>query len=587
MLAERLNSCKQRYGAESVVFYKGESLKHQEISNYMSHLAHGFGTPNYMTVGSLCHFAMTLGFKLTCGGMPACDYGRIKTVIAWGANPMVALARSGVALKRAVQNGTKLVVVDPAVSRTAELADCHLALTPGSDGFLALALIQYAILDRQCAPPPAAVGWDEMQHMVTGIPRSELLTPTGISEERFLKAAALIFDNTPGWIRTGSGLELQPTGVQTVRAIAALLTILDPEAITAPMTATLAPLPGHELYPPVVDPVGKADLPLFYQYLGQGQGMHLPQAILHDTPYPVRAMVVVGGNPLATFPNTTLYKEAFARLDFLAVFDLFMTATARRADLVFPAATYLENLELIDYGRNGHPHLGLIRPVVDSTSGWPTWRFLFRLAEALGLEGLFPWQDNTEALRSRLASGTVTFDELLASPTATVPYQPQERKPGSWHTTDRKIHYFSQAVAATGNPPLPSPDCFQLPYKRDHDYPFWLSTGDRVDGYQHSQFRQSPSCKASFPEPVLEIHPEAADQMAIREGDQVRLSTREGHLEVSVHLTSHLRLDSLRLTHGWEEADANRLTSVTHLDPLSGFPWMRALPAQVEKIGNR
>jgi formate dehydrogenase (coenzyme F420) alpha subunit len=121
ILAERLNSCKQRYGAESVVFYKGESLKHQEISNYMSHLAHGFGTPNYMTVGSLCHFAMTLGFKLTCGGMPACDYGRIKTVIAWGANPMVALARSGVALKRAVQNGTKLVVVDPAVSRRPSL----------------------------------------------------------------------------------------------------------------------------------------------------------------------------------------------------------------------------------------------------------------------------------------------------------------------------------------------------------------------------------------------------------------------------------------------------------------------------------
>lgn len=586
ILADRFDRTRQKHGPESVVFYKGEALKHQEISLYMSHLAHGFGTPNYMTVGSLCHFAMTLGFKLTCGGMPAADFSRIKSAIVWGANPAVALARSAMALKKAVKEGVKLVVIDPSASRTAELADCHLAVNPGSDGFLALAFIKFAILGGHLDPSiTLGHGWNALQELVAGLSIPELLKPTGIEETTFKHAASLIFANLPGWIQTGSGLELQPNGVQTVRAIASLSAILDPQALTVPIALPLGALPGAELYPAMAEPIGKAERPLFAANLGQGQGMYLPRAILHDTPYPVRAMLVVGGNPLLTFPRTPMYRQAFEKLDFLAVFDLFMTSTAQMADLVFPAATFLENLELIDYGRNGHPHLGLIRPAVESGFGWPTWQFLFRLAEALGLGRLFPWKDNEEALRHRLAGSGITLDDLLASPSSTVEYRPEVRQPGEWHTPDRKIHFYSDPVRQTGNAPLPSPDSFRLPYGPDDEFPFWLSTGDRVPCYQHSQFRESPSLKATLPQPLVDIHPDAASSLGIDDGDQVRLSTRDGHIELGVRLTPEVRRGCLRLTHGWTEANANELTGLEHLDPLSGFPWMRALPARVERIG--
>ena len=97
---------------------------------------------------------------------------------------------------------------------------------------------------------------------------------------------------------------------------------------------------------------------------------------------------------------------------FMAVFDLFMTPTAQMADLVFPAASFLENMELIDYGRRGYPHLGLIRPVASSGMGWPTWKFLFRLAGALGLGRLLPWDENRDALMHRLSGSGITLDDL-------------------------------------------------------------------------------------------------------------------------------------------------------------------------------
>ena len=583
-LADRLSQIKQKYGPESVVFYKGESLKHQETSLYIGHLAHGFGTPNYITVGSLCHFAMTLGFKLTCGGMPAPDYTRIKSAIVWGANPAVSLARSGIALRKAVKNGLKLVVVDPSFTQTAKLADCHLAITPGSDGFLALAFIKHAVLNQHVHTSlKTGNGWDELSRMVAEMPMDELLWPTGINEDQFQFAVSLLFHHLPGWIQTGSGLELQPGGVQAVRAIASLLTILDPDIVTAPMAFPLNTLPGTERYPPMPAPIGKAEWPLFYSNLGQGQGMSLPQAILHNKPYPIKALVVVGGNPLMTFPNSREYRKAFEQLEFMAVFDLFKTSTAQVADLIFPAASFLENLELIDYGRGGKPYLGLIRPVVEHRFGWPTWKFVFRLAQALGLDGLLPWHENEEAIRYRLSSSSISFDDLINSPSSMIEYSCEGQRPGRWNTPDGKIHYFSDQVAKTGNSPLPVPESFELPYGTDDEFPFWLSTGDRVLCYQHSQFRESPACKSVLPDPVLDIHPDTASGLGIEDGKRVRLSTRHGHLHLKVRFTCEVRTDCLRLTHGWVTANANELTGLGHLDALSGFPWMRAVPSRIDR----
>jgi anaerobic selenocysteine-containing dehydrogenase len=579
VLASNFQNCKDKYGAESVVFYEGESLRHQEIPQYLGHLAFGFGTPNIISVGSLCQFSSELGHGLTYGEIPLPDFQRIKTAIVWGANPAASSFRLFRALKQAVMDGANLVVIDPTRTETGKIADLHLPITPGSDGFLALAFIKYAIEKERMKPQsPVAEGWDELKEVVHGVSYRSLLERTGIPEDDFYEASALIFGNLPGWIQTGLGLELNPCGVQSIRAIASLQSFLDCQHAPSSLAYKLKSLPGKHLYPERPDPIGSKESPLYIRGNQEGQGMYLARAILDHDPYPVKAMLIAGGNPILTFPDSKTQAKAFQELDFLAVFDLFMTPTARLANLVFPASDFLENLELHDYGQSGRPYLGLIKPVAATTKGWPAWKLIFGLARKLGLEKLFPWKDNWEALVYKLSENGIELSDLENSPSATVSYKNEE----SSNSPYGKIHYHSRVMEGTGNPGMPTFGSLSLPFLTDERYPFWLSTGDRTPFYQHSQFRSCSTCRARMEEPLVDIHPEAARQLQIHDGDFVVLSTRYGKICVRVNLNGDVRKDCLRMTHGWEEANVNELTGLEYFDPISGFPWLRALPARME-----
>jgi anaerobic selenocysteine-containing dehydrogenase len=583
ILAHNLEKTRKWHGPESVVFFKGESLKHQEIAEYLRHLSHGFGSPNYMTVGSLCHFALQLGFGLTIGGIPHLDPGRSKVAVLWGVNPAVAFPRSWSEIRKCLRDGMKLVVIDPTRSQSAKHADLHLPIRPGSDGFLALAFMKYAVEEASLGPRFPEEGWNDLESYVRGLSYEDLIEKTSIPMSLFREACTLIFNNLPGWSQAGSGIELKPCGVQTIRSIAALQSILDPENRPAVSPAPLAPLPGMDRYPRMAPPIGAEQFPVYSRKGNGGQGMLLTRAILQNDPYPVRAMLVVGANPVLTFPGSSLHRKAFESLDFLAVFDMFMTATARCADLVIPATSVLETLELHDYGQIGQPYLGLVRPVVSDPEGWPAWKLMFELAGALGLGDLFPWKDNEEALRHRLSAANVSFDDLVESPSATVRYTPAGKSGNGWSTPDGKVHYRSDFLEEAGCEPAPVSDSFILPLTTDENYPLWLSTGDRLPYFQHSQFHEIPAHKLAVPEPSLDIHPDAARSLGIQNGDRVLLSTRYGGIEAPAKLDTDLRADCLRLSHGWVEANANELTHSPYFDPISGFPWMRALPARIEK----
>lgn len=578
---EKINHSRQVYGAQSVAFLKGESLKHQEISDYMKHLAHGLGTPNYFSIGSMCQKANFMGHDLTYGGIPKINYGHHKAVVLWGRNVAVASVAAFRPLKNAVAEGMKLLVVDPNYTKTAGIADIHLRVTPGTDGLLALAFIKKGIEDYGLAPDQQQqIGWDRLKNHVTSLSLDTLLEKTGINHVDFNQASHLIFKNMPVCNQTGLGLELLPNGVQSIRAVACLQSLVDPGQFPATMTLPLTPLPSQEEYPDRVDPVGMQQTPLFVANGNEGQAMYLHRAVLHNDPYPVRSLLVMGANPALTFPATAIQVEMYKQLDFLAVCDLFMTATARQADLVLPAADFLNNMEVHDYGRVGKPYLGLVRPIPAEAPGWPTWKWVFKLAQGLGLHKFFPWEDNNHALKYRLRGSQVELETLLASPASVVRY-----KVSAKDNSSRKMHYFSAAAEKAANLGLTTVDSLRLPFITDTAFPLWLSSGDRVPVYQHSQFRVSEEYLKSEPEPCVDIHPAAAEKLTIRDGEMVRVTTSYGEIMVQARLTDEVREDCLRILHGWEHSNVNELTGLEHLDPLSGFPWCRALPAKVAKLG--
>lgn len=546
----------------------------------MRHLAFGFGSPNFLSVGSLCHEAIALGHGLTYGSIPLPAFETMKTAILWAVNPAVSMPRTWSTLQQTVKRGTRLVVIDPSRSQSSRIADLHLAVNPGTDGFLALAFLKHAIESVGLKPLAAqgTTGWSDLETMVVGLSLPDLPAKAGIGDSQFAEACSLIFSHLPVWIQTGLGLELHPCGVQTIRAIALLQALLDPANRPTPAPFPLIPLPGADRYPHLPEPIGFREAPIYCSALREGQGMTWSRAILADDPYPVRSMLIVGANPLLTFPATSAQAKALAQLDFLAVFDLFLTPTAELAALVLPAADTLGSFELHDYCPTGEPYLGLIRPVAAIDDAWPAWKLLFGLAERLGLKKLFPWEDNAQALAYRLQGTGVTPEALMASASSTVPYPSAARS-----APPRRFHWYSSRLEAAGQAPLPFPETLMLPAVSGDHYPFRLSTGDRVPAFQHSQFRQCTSYLAEAGEPSVDIHPEAAASLDVGAGDVVQLATPHGVIRVRATFDSEFRRDCLRMTHGWREANVNELTSFSHLDPITGFPWMRALPARIEK----
>lgn len=588
ILASKFKECKKKYGGQSVVFYKGEALKHQEIRRYTRHLAHGFGTPNYISVRSLCYSSILMAYGMTSGFIIHPDFEEMKVAIAWGANPAVSASRTFNEIRKASKNGLKLIAIDPVCSRTARFADIHLPIIPGSDGFLALAFIKFAIEAKEFHPQKGADrAWNKLKSITANSSFQSLLRETGIQQSRFFETASLIFENLPGWIFTGSGLELQPAGFQLIRSLALLHTILSPSHQTAPSSVRLAPPPGINLYPDMPRPVGYQEAPLFIEDQNEGQGMYLHRAILEDAPYPVRAMLVMGGNPALTFPNSHIQQKALRKLDFLAVFDLFPTATTQLADLVLPAADFLENLELHDYGCIGRPYLGMVKPVTVSEKGWPTWKLLFQLAHKLELGHLFPWLHNRESLDAALKGTGISLSALEDSPSATVKYEPAHISADGKHSPDGQAVYFSEYLDSMGYAGTPDQEAVEQTLKIDDEFPFWLSTGDRVIPFQHSQFRNCPAYKRAMPEEFLTVHFKTAARLGIENGDLITLSTRHGTIDIRARIDDAIRPDCLSMHHGCETYNANELTGLENFDPVTGFPFQRAIPATINAKSNK
>ena len=163
ILAEKIRVGRDTYGTQSLCIYKGESLKHQESTAYLRHLCYGLASPNYHTVGSICHTAMALGHGLTYGGIPSPDYKNIKCILVWGCNPANSFQRSFMRLKQAKESGVKIIVVDPSQSATVRIANVHLPVRPGNDGFLAMALLKHCTeRDRFVPNTAASIGWPQL-----------------------------------------------------------------------------------------------------------------------------------------------------------------------------------------------------------------------------------------------------------------------------------------------------------------------------------------------------------------------------------------------------------------------------------------
>lgn len=307
--------------------------------------------------------------------------------------------------------------------------------------------------------------------------------------------------------------------------------------------------------------------------------------MLDGVPYPFRALVITGANPMLTNPNSTRVRQALQSLDLLVVRDLFMSETAELADYVLPAASFLERTEL--HAHANRQVVTLTRRILSWSGVQSEYEFWRDLAQRLEIGDFFPWPDETALNRWLLEPTGIDLDELASHPEGVQYAAPRaSRSEGdSFRTPSGKIEFTSQYLKDLGFDELPvyqSPTYVQTP---DPEYPFVLMTGARKLLYLHSRFRNIPRFRKATPGPEVEMHPADAASLRVGDGDLVRVVSRIGALEIPVRVMAPNELlpGTLQITHGWREANVNVITHDDRFDPVSGFPLMKSAEVRVER----
>ncbi len=596
IISRTLNDVKAKHGANSLSVYHGQTyLKNCVAMFSMKRFMSLYGSANLCSAGSECFIPQLLSGITTFGSLPMADIKNSRLVIIWGANPFASGSLEGCStrsiriLNELKEKGTRFIVIDPRTPDVAALADLHLKPRPGTDGALALGmlrvLVEENLYDRDYVEKYTA-GFDRLKEMLADYDLEKIEKITMVPRNGIEQAARLFAAARPASIMNGNGLEHHTNTVQTLRALSLLLSItgnIDVKGGNTFLSPVFFNPEEPEVIPaPTASPIGMDEHPMFVSMINQAQALVVIEKMAAEGDSPIQAMIVAGGAPLPELANSGSVKKAFEKLEFMVVIDQFMTETAKYADIVLPAAFFLERDEIATLPLN------LQNRAVDGGQCWPDWKIWWELGKAMGYGKYFPWKTFAEAADLLLQSAGCSYEELKKHPQGIM----EEAPPGKllengFYTFSGKIELYSQSLASNGYDPLPvycePMESIVSTPEIARNYPLTLTTGARQPMYLHSQHRNIASLNKLLPEPWFEIHPQTALRCGINNSDTAIVESPRGSITMKVRVTDGILPDVVHLPHGWAQADCNVLTDHVKRDPISGFPGLKSSLCRVRK----
>ncbi len=599
LIASKLQEVKEKYGAKALAIYTGEGIGHQDVYHLIRRFSDVYGTPNIFSSASLCYRSKVLGVLLTLGKLPEPDVQNSCCIMVWGFNPLNSSPPTAKHILEAKRKGAKLIVVDCKATPLAKMADVHLQPRPSSDCILALSMMNVIIseelYDKEFVKK-WCYGFEKLKEHIKDFSPEKVESLTWIPAETIRKAARMYATNKPACILSGNALDLQLTSVQNSRAMAILQALtgnIDVEG--GWITISRLRLDNLRLPEKVSEkPIGAEEYPVFYGFwgriYGEGQAMALVDSLLTGKPYPVKAMIICGGNPAVTWPNSKKVVKALKKLDFLVVIDLFMTETAKLANLVLPACTFFEKTSIRDYSRYGFSYAMLGRKVVEPLhETWSDWKIWVELARKMGYKEYFPWENEEEIVEVLLKPSGLTLKKLKENPNG-IFYGSKKVKDyegRGFKTPSKKIEIYSETLEKFGYHPLPTHvEPKETPQNNPdlaEKYPLILTSGARILYYTHSRFRNLEKLRKAYPEPLVEIHPKTAEKFGVRDEDTVVVETLRGSIRLKTKTTEDILPNIVEISHGWEEANVNLLTDDEEKDVISGYPVLKTSLCRIRK----
>lgn len=612
-IAGKVGAIKNETGAESIALGQGTGRHHYM---HVVRFANQLGTPNWYEPGlAQCFIPRITVSNLTYGGFVVGDYyGEVapKCILFWAHNPLITGPDGELApsVKRALDKGCVSIAIDPRRTETAKRCGQWLAIRPGTDAALALAMINTIInegLHDKGFIEKWTVGFEELKKHVEPFTPAWAEPITTIPAASIMGAARAYATNKPAILEWGLGLEQNFNSLQTVRAVALL------RAITGNIDVPGGDILGMNIirsYPTLKDKLpegmgkkrlGAEEFKLLGGWRAFMPSAHIPAlftAMRTGDPYRVRALLIFGNNPLATVANSKEVYESLKALDLLVVTDLFMTPTAAIADYVLPAAFWTETKQVIGYPLVVE-NMVMAQSAITQTGECRQDEWIMdELAKKLSLPGAGEGID--EVMDYQLEPLGVKYADLVKTVCMHPKHEYRRFEKSGFRTPSRKVELFCKTLERMGYDGLPTfkepPESPASAPELAKEFPYILITGARRLEFFHSEHRQVRSLRALKPDPEVELHTEAASSLGISSGDWVRVSSPRGAIRMRARVTDDIHPRVVSVEHGWWfpekhgpefgafESNANVLTNnKPPYDPGFGSYQLRGLLCKVEK----
>ncbi len=607
-IAQKLIFYRDTYGPESIAMILGEP-KGMEFA-FGQRFGTYLKTPNVITPGNYCGVQVGTADHFTYGTMMIQSDldAEFQCIVIWGANPLNTGGsfrgmRQSV-LDRALKRGCKLIMMEPGKNRYCDKAHHWLRLKPGSDGALAMGMakviIEEGLYDKDYVER-YTVGLDELRKEVATFSLEDVQTETWIEVQTIRDVARMYATSKPAQILWGNALENSVCALQVCRAVTILraltgnIGVHGGEVIIEPAKFSR---PGRFYFDrkfprPVEKSIGQ-EFPIA---MGSAYvpTQSLVKTILTEDPYPVKMGLAHVTNPLLTYPDASSTYEAFMKLPFLVVAEIFPTSFTAIADIVLPAALPHEH-DTIGYWPSWFGFVKAYQKVIEPPGeAWPDAKMINELAKRVGL-GQYFWEDWRECLDLMLVDSGLKYEELVKKrillPTK---YFLEDRQP-YFQTPSGKAELYSQQMQQMGLSPLPYFKEVAASHFREQDferYPLVL-TNFKEGAYMLSGYRQIKAMHKRKAEAIVEMHPDTAAKYGVKNGDMIYIESRKGRIQQRLKTAEYMHPNVVMAAFGWwdpeDEANPNawRKHNVNILtdadpphDPATGSVQLRGVPCRV------
>ncbi len=593
-IAERLNRYKEEFGADSIAGISSARCTNEENYLMQKFIRAVVGTNNIDGCARVCHSPTALGMQRTYGTGAATnsikDLEVTDCIMIIGANPTEAHPVTGARIKQAAMSGKTLIVIDPRRTELARYADFHLALRPGTNVAVLNMMMYYIIsegmVDRDFVEQRTD-GYEAFKKEILALDLDKLEAVSGVKRE-LVKEAAIAYASAPNAMSFhGLGVTEHKQGTFTVIQIAdlAMMTgnIGRPGVGVNPLrgqnnvqgAADMGVQPHQGAgYLDVTRPEIKAKYEEFYgRELPDKIGYKIPEMFDAALEGKLKAIWIIGEDVVQTDPDTKKVIRALENTDLVVVQELFMTETAKYADVILPGASFLEKSGTFT---NGERRVQRVNAVVEPIEGCkPDGQIIVEMMNRMGYEQA-PY--TPDGVLKEIA-GIVPFFagikwEELGINGKQWPVGPDGQDTKVLHSESFKIgrgkfefHAFDESDEIR---------------KHGKDFPYILTTNRELEHYNCGAMTRRTRNVDILTEDLLLINPGDAEKIGVREGDLVCVESARGKVDIKAHITDEVNPGILSSTFHFPEIMINMITSDEY-DTEAKCPEYKVVAVRIRK----